>query len=153
MQRLFSPLPEIPDDLPMPSLVQHAGTIEITTQLDRKAQRCPCGRLAYRHLNKRVKVIQCTNAACPTPSICLADSLYHCKARECYHRICARCHQSRPEVHHSDWSSLKNEFEPVHVLGQGQYGYKFHNPNLDQHTHHYLLCVSTITNRKRPRGM
>ena len=75
-------------------------------------------------------------------------SLYHCKNRACFQRICSKCHHARTQLHLSEWQALQDEFEPVTALGQGQYGYKFHNPALALHRqlpdmmrHHPPTCT------------
>ena len=111
---MFSPLPPIPETgKPQPQWVQHSGIIVPVANLSIDAQVCPCGLLSYCHVNRRSKVIFCTNASCHQTTISKGRTVYQCRDETCFQRICASCHSARPRLDKNLWNTLKESFVPI----------------------------------------
>ena len=111
--RMFSPLPPISEtDKPQPQWVQHSGVIVPIANMSPDAQICPCGLLAYCHVNRRAKVIFCTNATCTQNTISKGRTVYQCRDETCFQRICAACHTSRPRLDKNIWAAHKETSHP-----------------------------------------
>ena len=111
---MFSPLPPITEtDKPHPQWVQHSGIIVPVSSLSIDAQICPCGLLSYCHVNRRSKVIFCTNASCHQTTISKGRTVYQCRDETCFQRICSSCHAARPRLDKHVWNTLKETFVPM----------------------------------------
>ena len=77
------------------------------------AQLCPCGLLSYCHVNRRAKVIFCTNSTCLQSTISKGRTVYQCRDESCFQRICAACHTSRPKLDKNLWAAHKETFTPI----------------------------------------
>ncbi len=100
-------------DKPAPQWVQHSGVIVPIANMSLDAQICPCGLLAYCHVNRRSKVIFCTNSTCTQNTISKGRTVYQCRDEACFQRICAACHTSRPRLDKNIWAAHKESFTPI----------------------------------------
>ena len=111
---MFSPLPPFSETTqPQSQWVQHSGVIVPVNSMSLDAQLCPCGLLSYCHVNRRAKVIFCTNATCLQNTISKGRTVYQCRDETCFQRICAACHTSRPRLDKHIWAAHKENFTPV----------------------------------------
>ena len=153
---MFSPLPPITEtDSPQPQWVQHSGVIVPVNNLSADAQVCPCGLLSYCHVNRRSKVLYCTNATCIQTTITKGRTVYQCRDDSCFQRICSNCHAARPKLDKNLWHSLKETFTPVpktHAdYTKDRFGSSFSShaqrlPNLVSPPDHHQSLSTTIKN-------
>ena len=107
----FSAMPTVTSPLES-TWVQHPGLLK-AVQSVKWVRPCQCGLLAYRFVHRFTTALQCTSQHCAQHGIQKDQSIYHCRNRTCFHRLCSQCFKQIPLASGLAKDSLLATFHPV----------------------------------------
>ena len=81
---------------------------------------CPCGKPAYRHVNRWTVPIRCTGLTCGLQAIPRDQAVWHCLDMQCPYRLCNHCLKNIPTLVGTELQQARQCWVPIPADGFGQ---------------------------------
>ena len=81
---------------------------------------CPCGKPAYRHVNRWTVPIRCTGLTCGLQAIPRDQAVWHCLDMQCPYRLCNNCLKNIPTLVGTELQQARQCWVPIPADGFGQ---------------------------------